>query len=213
MSALLPPNRAGLIGFGELGIQLKLFLQEAGLKDFIHFDDHIELGIVGNFEFQEYDKKGLANEYYIGVGYKHLGFRQQIVKRLDELDFRYPNIVHSSSYIAHSVVLDGANYIYPKCNIDKGVRLGRGTVLNNGVIVSHDSEIGECCYVSPGAIICGKVTIGDGSFIGAGSIISNGVKVGKNVKTGLGTVVTKDIPDGSCVIGNPMKFVSKLDLV
>jgi acetyltransferase-like isoleucine patch superfamily enzyme len=39
--------------------------------------------------------------------------------------------------------------------------------------VSHDSEIGDNCFVSPNATICGAVRVGANSFIGAASAIAD----------------------------------------
>ena len=90
------------------------------------------------------------------------------------------------------------------------VIVGEGTVLHNGCVISHDSVIGECCFISPMATLCGRVSLGDESFLGAGVLISNDLSIAPRTALGLGTVVTHsiEIPDQSW-IGNPMRLLEK----
>lgn len=55
------------------------------------------------------------------------------------------------------------------------------------------------------------VAIMDGAFIGAHSIILKGVTIGKKSVIGAGSVVTKNVPDGEIWVGNPAKFIRKIE--
>ena len=50
-----------------------------------------------------------------------------------------------------------------------------------------------------------------GATIGAGCTILCGITIGENAMIGAGSVVTKDIPAGELWVGNPAKFVRKID--
>lgn len=213
MSVSLPENKIGIIGFGDLGKQIQSFLAVNGLTNFVYFDDTLQQEKSANLKFKEFQKPNLATEYYVGLGYKNLRMRLEVISKLAVLKFKFPSIIHSTCFVSGSSKIADGVYIYPKCIIDHNVEIREGSILNNGVIVSHDSIVGNCCYISPGAILSGKVVIGDCTFIGAGSILSDGVQLGKDVTVGIGTVVTQNVPDGSFVIGNPMKFVNKINLV
>ena len=41
------------------------------------------------------------------------------------------------------------------------------------------------------------------------SFCKAGVKIGSDVIIGAGSVVISDVPDGSTVVGNPARFISK----
>lgn len=54
-----------------------------------------------------------------------------------------------------------------------------------------------------------KTIIGNNVWLSTGSIVLFGVEIGDNAIVGAGSVVTKDVPAGSCVVGNPASFIHK----
>jgi sugar O-acyltransferase (sialic acid O-acetyltransferase NeuD family) len=200
-----------IIGFGELGEQFYGFLKESNKTGFGFFDDIAKQNeIKRSYNFNDYKKAEFAEtDFYVALGYKHLQTKNSIINELKGLGRKIPNYIHSSCFVNNSANLSEAVFVYPMCNIDKNVKIGKGTLLNNSVVISHDTSIGNCCYLSPGVTISGKVNIGDCTFIGSGSVISNSISIGNNVIIGVGTVVTKNVPDNTCVIGNPMKMIVK----
>jgi sugar O-acyltransferase (sialic acid O-acetyltransferase NeuD family) len=197
-----------IIGFGKLGQQFLGFINQE--NDLINvFDDFTEF----NASYKKYPFDNHLNDmfkdskFYVAIGYKHLKLKFDILHSLKELNRSCPSFIHRTSFINESAIVEDAVFIYPMCNIDKNVSIKKGVVINNSVTISHDSQIAECCYISPGVIISGDVEIKRFTFIGSGAIISNGIKIGENVKIGIGSVITQDIPDNSNVIGNPMRFL------
>jgi len=208
------PRKIAYIGFGDLGKQFDLFISRNTDDETVFFDDnYFAAGVEGAKPFNFFKIKEFENfDFYIALGYKHLATKHKIINQNTNLNF--PKFIHGSSFISPYAWVGDAVFIYPMSNIDKGVKIGKGTLINNSVVISHDSVIGEACYLSPGVVVSGQVSIGDCTFIGSGSVISNGLKIGKNVTVGIGSVVTKDIPDNSFVIGNPMRFLSsKLEII
>lgn len=55
------------------------------------------------------------------------------------------------------------------------------------------------------------VKIGKNCWLGAGVIAVPGVTIGNNTVIGAGSVVTKDIPSGVVAVGNPCRFLRKID--
>lgn len=204
--------RASIVGFGELGKQYYNFLKEdKSYPDFIFFDDLAKDNNKENvFSFTDHLLDNFSDTaFFVSLGYKHLELKFRLLMKLKQINRITPSFIHRSCFVSNSAFVSDGVFVYPLCNIDKNVNLGLGTLLNNSVIVSHDSVIGNCCYLSPGVVVSGNVKIGDFAFIGSGSIISNNVSIGKNVNIGIGSVITKDIPDNSIVIGNPMRFLTK----
>ena len=198
-----------IIGFSDLGEQFYSFLNEENLV--LNVFDDVYQSIQENTKanlFNQYSESN-SNNFYVALGYKHLKTKENILNKLQELNKKTPNFIHKTSFVNNTAVVETAVFIYPMCNVDKNVEIGKGSLINNSVTISHDTKIGKCCYISPGVIVSGNVNIGNYTFIGSGSIISNGVKIGENVIIGVGTVVTKDIPDNCSAIGNPMKFLKQ----
>jgi sugar O-acyltransferase (sialic acid O-acetyltransferase NeuD family) len=207
--------KLAFIGFGALGKQVHAFIKEKNASiECIYFDDILySQKIVGSFPFNLYvDNKFGDYNFIICLGYTLLKKKNIILQALLELKRKQMSFIHPSSFITSTAFIDDGALCYPMCNIDKDVRIGKSVLINNSVVISHNSIIGDCCYLSPGVILSGNVIIGKNTFIGAGSIIANNLSIGSNVIIGLGSVITQDIPDNSFVIGNPMKFVNSLQL-
>lgn len=204
-----PKNKPiGIVGFGELASQLLNYL-ELSENEVTIFDDSSD----HPFSFTDYEK--YLNEYHwvIGIGYKHLALRNKIYHNIINADGHLLDFKHTSCYIDRSAKVGSGSFIYPMSNIDKGVKIGGACIINNSVTISHDTIIGDACYISPGVTFSGMVNVGHNVFIGSGSTISNGVKIGNDVIIGVGSVITKDIPSDSCVIGNPMVFKDRIELI
>lgn len=56
-----------------------------------------------------------------------------------------------------------------------------------------------------------KTLVKKGASIGAGSTILCGVTIGENAMIGIGSVVTKNVPAGEVWVGNPAKFMKKVE--
>ena len=53
--------------------------------------------------------------------------------------------------------------------------------------------------------------IGEDCWFGGNVIVLPGVTIGRGVTVGAGSVVTKDVPDFTCVAGNPARFIRKIE--
>ena len=51
----------------------------------------------------------------------------------------------------------------------------------------------------------------NGASLGANSTIICGITIGEYAMVAAGSVVTKDVPPYSLVVGNPARFVAKID--
>lgn len=107
-----------------------------------------------------------------------------------------------------------------------GVRIGKGTIIRNNVIVckslfdgctqigenviidsltcvAHNLLIGNNTVIVSGAFLCGGCIVGENVWIGPNSTIMNKVRIGNGAKIGIGSVVFRNVKDGTTVFGNP----------
>ncbi|NHJ25043.1 MAG: N-acetyltransferase [Candidatus Lokiarchaeota archaeon] len=59
--------------------------------------------------------------------------------------------------------------------------------------------------------ILSKTYVGKGASIGSGSIVLGGISIGDYAMIGAGSVVTKDVSPHTIVIGNPARFLRKIE--
>jgi sugar O-acyltransferase (sialic acid O-acetyltransferase NeuD family) len=194
------------LGFGKFANQVIDHFNVT--EEFAIFDSN-EITGKNTFNFDDYLKYSKDFEWIIAIGYLHLVKKHAIMTDLIKYCASLKTLVHPTVNLSKNSEIFPGSIIYPGCNLDHRVKILSGAILNNSVIVSHDSSIGECSYISPGVILSGDVTIGNRCFIGAGSVIANSVSIGDDSVIGVGSVITMDVPSGSQVIGNPMRFLNK----
>lgn len=111
------------------------------------------------------------------------------------------------------------------CFIENDVEIGNnvtvkcGVQLWNGLRVEDDVFIGANVSFTNDRfprskqypVAFEKTVIRKGASIGAGSVLLCGIEIGEKAMIGAGSVVTKDVPAGELWVGNPARFVRKLE--
>ena len=200
-----------MVGYGDLGRQILHLLAADGLPDCVAFFDNVAhaRGEADCFPFDAFiDARFSDYDFYVGLGYKHLACKAQILRALHAEGRRAPSFVHPSSRIDPTCRCGQGSVIYPMCNLGQEVELGQGVLLNNSVVVSHDSRIGDAVYCSPGVVLSGRVMVGEAAFLGSGTVVSNDCRIGSNARVGIGSVVTINVPEGASAIGNPLRLLT-----
>ena len=88
-------------------------------------------------------------------------------------------------------------------------RIGRGTKLDNLVMVAHNCDIGVGCLLAAMSGVAGSSRLGDYVVCGGDVGIIDHLDIGDGVQIGAGSTVLKDIPAGSLVRGNPAQPLTR----
>lgn len=128
-------------------------------------------------------------------------------------------------YIAREASNRFATLIHPRAWLGQNVRLGEGTVICAGALltrdisiashvhvdigakIGHDSILGDFVTLHPSVSVSGNVNIGVGVEVGTGSVLLPKVSVGEWAIVGAGAVVTKDVPADATIVGVPAKVI------
>lgn len=145
-------------------------------------------------------------------------------------DVQTSNIGDNTLVWQYAVILAGA-HIGSNCNInchtfiENDVTIGNNVTVKSGIYLWDGITIGNDVFLGPNVTFTNdkyprskqypeefqRTTIEDGASVGAGAIILGGVTVGRKAMIGAGSVVTKNVPAGELWVGNPAKFVRKID--
>jgi UDP-2-acetamido-3-amino-2,3-dideoxy-glucuronate N-acetyltransferase len=113
----------------------------------------------------------------------------------------------SHCFIENDVVI--GNNVTVKC----GVYLWDGIVLEDNVQIGPNVTFTNDKYPrAKHKFELQRTTIKNNASIGAGSIILGGITIGENALIGAGSVVTKDIPANELWLGNPARFIRKINV-
>lgn len=124
----------------------------------------------------------------------HADIRVQIFEQLAGIGFRFPTVIHPTAFVEPSARIDDGVQILAKSYISSAATIGFGTVINAGVIVSHDCSLGKCVNLSPGAMLAGGVVLDDRVQVGMAATINIDIKVGAGSIIGNSATVKANVP-------------------
>lgn len=159
----------------------------------------------GPYEMYENDCEGInptiATVIAIGDG----AVRKRISEKLNYLTWAPLNltsrIVNRYNKIGDGTILCPGTIV--TCNVTIGIHC----LINLNCTIGHDCVIGDFVTMSPGANVSGNVTIGNGCYIGTNAVIREKISICDNVVIGAGGVVVKNITEPGVYVGNPVKKI------
>jgi sugar O-acyltransferase, sialic acid O-acetyltransferase NeuD family len=125
--------------------------------------------------------------------------RLRIYEKIKANGFTVPSVIHPRAYLEKSARLTGGEQVFFNAYIGSDVTVGFGCIVNTGVILSHDCELGDYVNISPGAILAGAVHVGERSLVGMGVTVNLGVTIGAGVRIGNSAVIKADVPDNAII--------------
>lgn len=145
-------------------------------------------------------------------------------------DVQCKSIPESTRIWQYCVILPNAKIgedcnICSHCLVENEASIGNRCTIKCGVQIWDGIEIEDDVFVGSNVTFTNdkyphsqnenwtllKTRVCKGATIGAGSTILPGITIGEGAMIGAGSVVTKDIPAGELWIGNPARFVKKIN--
>jgi len=144
-------------------------------------------------------------------------------------DVQSKNIGKDTRIWQFCVVLPGAK-IGENCNICAGCYIENKVVVGNNVTIKNGVYLWDGVTIEDNVQIGANVNFINDNYprakqpfvlqhtlvksfasIGVGATLKGGITIGEYAMIGAGSVVTKDVPTGELWVGNPARFVKKID--
>jgi len=145
-------------------------------------------------------------------------------------DCKCPNIPESTNVWQFCVIFPKAQ-IGENCNICSHCLIENEVVIGNGCVIKCGVQVWDGITLEDNVMVGANVTftndlyprahnkdwkmsptrICKGATIGAGSTILPGLIIGEGAMIGAGSVVTHDVPAGEIWVGNPARFMKKVE--
>ncbi len=202
-----------LIGYSGHGCVIAEAAQMSGFELLGYADirkvekNPFSLNYLGSESDDFFAQWGKGYSFICGIGDNKI--RYAICNFIEERNEIVQKIIHPSASVSGMAQIGTGVFISRNVSINPLSIIGDFSIVNTSSIIEHECLIGKAAHIAPGAVLAGNVTVGDRSFVGANSVIKQGVIVGNDVIIGAGSVIIKDIPDNSCVVGNPSKFLNR----
>lgn len=213
-------SRVVVIGAGGHGSEINGYMEDlirsGWTGEFLGFVDdtlpegpHCGMTVIGSVdEFAErYATLYHGVRYLTAVGDN--SHRLELVSRIEALiglEIRPWVLIHPSAVVGHSKLGEGT-LVAAGAVVTSRTSIGRHCIVNVKASVSHDCVIGDFVSLNPGSTICGHCHVGDGVMIGAGATVIDRIRVGEGAIVGAGAVVVCDIPPNVTAVGVPAKVI------
>lgn len=147
-------------------------------------------------------------ELVLGIGTISVSdIREKIFNEYKKNGYFFATIMHPSSIISSTVSLGEGVQIMAGTILQSQTQISDNSIINTGVIIDHDCDIGAHVHIAPGCKLSGGIRVESNCHIGTGSTIIQGKIVGHHSLVGAGAVVVRDIGSYKRVMGNPAKEV------
>lgn len=169
-----------IFGANDFGRLLKFYMEEDSderkvvaftmNEKFIKDREYLGLPVV---PFEQINKAypPEENEILIAIGYSKMNeIRREIFDDCKEKGYTVASFVHSTCTI-HSDSFGEGNILLEKCMIYPFVTIGKGNLLWDHVVISHDCSVGDFNTFSGNADLCGYVKIGNNCFLGKHCVV------------------------------------------
>lgn len=122
---------------------------------------------------------------------------------------RWATLIHPRAWIGSGVKIGEGTIVCAGSLITTDIVIGSHVILNLDCTVGHDARIGEFATAAPSVNISGNVRVGPGCDLGTGSNIIQDLTIGEWSVVGAGAVVIRDLPANVTAVGVPAKVVEQ----
>lgn len=172
------------------------------------FDDGVPVGktilsvpVLGGIKELNAVRKPLG--VIIGIG--DPAVKSEIVKRINNPGVQFPILIHPFAVLGQQIKLGEGSVVTAGCVLTADIEIGKHVLLNLNTTVGHDVIVGDYSSIMPGAHLSGFVTIGKSVFVGTGASVLQHITIEAGAIIGAGAVVTKPVAKNKTVVGVPAR--------
>lgn len=146
------------------------------------------------------------NEYEVVVAIGNPRDRFDVVQKLPE-NTKYFTYIHPTAQIINGVKIGKGSIICPGVIITTNVTIGNHCHLNLLTTIGHDCKIGSYFTTAPGAKISGNCIIYDCVYIGTNASVREKLSIHSFSTIGMNAAVVKNINESGIYVGVPAKKI------
>ncbi len=135
--------------------------------------------------------------------------KKKIMEKISNSKNMYPVLIHPSVICSERAKIGEGSIICAGNIISVDAKIGKHVIINLDCTIGHDAVLGDYTTILPSVNISGAVNLEECVNFGTGGAIIQGLRIGKNTIIGAGSVVVKDLPANCTAVGipaRPIKF-------
>lgn len=201
-----------IVGFGGFGREVDWLARECGRTVLGFLDDNATPGKKGNYTILGGLDTWAAypnTEFVVAIGNPRV--RKKVVEKLASLGMAdFATLIHPSVKMDETVKVGKGTMVCAGSIVTVDIVIGDHVILNLNVTVGHDGKIDDFVTVAPMVALSGNVILEEGVEVGTGAAIRQGVNMAKGSMLGMGGVLTKDTDSDTIYVGAPAKPLKQL---
>jgi acetyltransferase EpsM len=147
----------------------------------------------------------------LALGPELIDVRARLVRMLSLEGIPAMIAVHPRASVSKQTKLGDGSVVCAGAVISPFTHIGEHCVINLGASVDHDAVLGDNVIVGQGAQIAGYVELADNAVIEMGASVRSRVRVGAGAHVAGGAFVNTDVPERAVVVGVPARVVRYQD--
>ena len=136
--------------------------------------------------------------------------RKIIIDKLKASNIKFATLIDPSVIMSDRIKIGEGTIICAGTIITVDSTIGNHVIINLDCTLGHDDIIHDYVTIYPSVNVSGNVEVGECSELGTGMQIIQGKNIGKESIIGAGAVVIRDIPDKCTAVGNPARVIKNL---
>lgn len=134
--------------------------------------------------------------------------RKKFADHARALGLRLPVLIHPNACVSPTARLGDGTVVMAGAVVSAHATLGELCIVNTRASVDHDCYLGDYVHIAPGVTLAGNVTVGNGTLIGVGACVIPGLCIGDDAIVGAGSVLIRDVPSNTTVVGSPARAIA-----
>lgn len=142
--------------------------------------------------------------------------RRAIVARLAGLGVtaeRYATLIAPDVHVPASCRVGVGSILLAGTVLTADVTAGRHVVAMPGVVLTHDDQVRDYATLCARVTLGGNVTVGEAAYLGIGALVRERLDVGAESVLGMGAVLLEDLPPGETWVGVPAERIRQRSTV
>lgn len=133
--------------------------------------------------------------------------RKRVVEKYHGSAIKFATLIDPSVLHAQSVKIGEGTIICAGSILTVDIEIGNHVIINLDCTVGHDDRIQNFVTLYPSVNVSGNVLLGECTELGTGMQIIQGKKVAPHTIIGAGSVVIRDIEESGTYVGCPAKRI------